>query len=136
MGPQSSLSDRTYDIPVNRELFGHKKDNAHCFWTQSGSYQENFSSASLFADCLLYSGTPFDDFHLDASILLRAIPLTILTVMVHTWLSVFGTVDSISLSELDLAQFIQLGYLPSDESVVIRISFRCRVWKRFGRRNI
>ena len=92
-------------MSVNWE-FGQNKGDAHRFWTQSGSHQENFSSTSLSTDGLLCSWTPFDDFHLDASVLLRTMTFAILTVMVHTWLSVFGTIDSVALSELDLAQFM------------------------------
>ena len=41
--------------------------------------------------------------------------------MVHAWLAIPRTIDGIPLAEFDLVQFVQLIYLPSDESVVVGV---------------
>ena len=52
------------------------------------------------------SATPIDDLHFDTGVLLRTESLALRTVVVHTWLTVFWTVDGIPLAKLDLAQFV------------------------------
>lgn len=41
--------------------------------------------------------------------------------MVHTWLAVFGRVDGIPFSKLDLALLFEVPELPPDEGVIERV---------------
>jgi len=41
--------------------------------------------------------------------------------MVHTGLTILGTVDGIAFAELDLVQLVELIGLPADEGVIIRV---------------
>jgi hypothetical protein len=97
--------------------------NIHRLGAESGSDHINFPATDLTLDVGLGSRAPIDDFHLDGSILLRPMSLSVLTVVIHAGLTVLGAVDGISLAEFDLAQLVEFVDLPADEGVVIWIGF-------------
>lgn len=93
----------------------------HGLRSKGSGYQVDLAVASLVAEQGLSLGGPLHNFHLDAGVLLGTDTLTILTVVVHTGLTVLGAVDSVAFTELDFAQFVEFVDLPAHEGVIVGV---------------
>lgn len=112
--------DRPYAV---LELGTHKAVGLaiHRLRTERRRHKEDLATADLAFQRSLGLRAPLNNLHLDAGVLLRAKSLTLRAVVVHAGLSVFWAVDRVALSELDLAELVELVRLPSHKAVVIRV---------------
>src|SRR3984957_4873169 len=97
----------------------------HGLCPQRSSDQKHLSLPRLAIHQLLRPLTPFFHLHFDRRILLWPHTFPVLAIVVHTWLSVFGTVDRVTLAKLDLVQLAQFVHLPAHKGVVVRVYGRC-----------
>lgn len=75
----------------------------HRLRAEGGSNHKHLPTTNLAFDLCLSSRTPIDHLHLDTSVLLRSVSLSVLAVVVHAGLAVLGTVNGIALTEFDFA---------------------------------
>jgi hypothetical protein len=99
-------------------------ESVHGLRPQGRRHQVCFPPSKLAIDHIPRRATPFLHLELQRSVLLRAHTFSILTIVIHTRLSVFGTIDRVPLAKLDLAQGVQFVRLPAYERVVVGIQRR------------
>jgi hypothetical protein len=94
---------------------------SHGFWTKGGSDHKDLPSANFTLNGFLCSWTPPDNLHLQRGVFLWTDTFAVLPVMVHAWLTVLGTVNGITFTELDFSEFVELVDLPADKSIVVGV---------------
>ena len=124
MGQQSNWFGRTYAI-VSHHSFP-VAFHQHCFRSESRCYHPNFLSTNSLSYINRYAWSPFEHLHFDCGVFLWIDSFSTLSIMVHTWLTIFGRVDGVSLSKLDFPLLMKFVHLPTDKCIIVWVGISCR----------